>query len=289
MTLSRLRGNEPRLASITGRLSIPGAQVQVLDSRSGWATFADNEGYFTLPDVIWFPFAKYDLVESADGEKGKIIRVTAPERLPENGIFKVEITEGEPIDLVDLKDLPGNRSISLVDYDSQNAPYYRDLFVALTAGKESEEEQVNAVNDFVSSKLDYDQKESDLISPRRVLEQGSQYCGHLSTALATLLATGGYKTRMIDLRDAKTQPNTHVVVEVFYGGEWHLYDPTFGLQLRNQDGNVASYEDVRLNASAITEALFKRFGPTKSREIAAMLPKIMSTGFHHFYYFKDRR
>jgi transglutaminase-like putative cysteine protease len=237
---------------------------------------------------MWYPLADYDLVESADGEKGKIIRVTAPETLPENGMFKVETTNLEQGDVVDLRDLPGARTTTLVDYDGKNAPYYRDLFEELTAGKESDEEQVNALNDFVAAKLDYDQKELDSKSPRRVLEHGSQYCADLSTALATLLATGGYKTRVIDLRDGKTQPSTHAVVEVFYGGEWHLYDPTFGMQLRNQNGQVASYKDVRLATSAITEDLFKRFEPMRRLALAALLPKIYSTGFHHFYCFKDR-
>jgi hypothetical protein len=47
ITFSKLRGYEPRLISISGSTGVPGAHVQALDSRSGWATFCDIEGRFT--------------------------------------------------------------------------------------------------------------------------------------------------------------------------------------------------------------------------------------------------
>jgi transglutaminase-like putative cysteine protease len=288
MTLARWRGHEPRLASMTGRVNIPGAQIQALDSRSGWATLADREGYFILPDVLWYPFATYDLVISADGEKGKIVRVTAPERLPEDGMFDTEAINLEQGAEVDLSALSGVNANTFMAYDAENTQYYKDLFDRLTAGKESDDERIDAANQYVATKLSFEETPWEVGSPRRVLESGSQYCGHLSAALATLLATGEYRTREIDLTDGKSAPYTHVAVEVFYDGGWHLYDPTYGVRFLNNHGKVASYKDVRLDTSIITEDLFVRFPPQKRLELAALLPSVYGSGFHHFYCFKNR-
>ena len=100
-----------------------------------------------------------------------------------------------------------------------------------------------------------------LISPRRILETGSQYCGHLSAAMATLLASGHYPVREIHLSNGQNPPSTHAVVEVFYGGAWHLYDPTYGTVYRNGNGEVASYKELRLDPSLIKAELFQRFDP----------------------------
>ncbi|HJZ67627.1 MAG TPA: hypothetical protein VKF81_05875, partial [Blastocatellia bacterium] len=81
---------------------------------------------------------------------------------------------------------------------------------------------------------------------------------------------------------------THVVVEVLYNGEWHLYDPTFGYKLQNEQGEVLSYKDVRLNPKLINENLFARFSPKARRRLAALLAEIYGTGYHHYYYFKGK-
>lgn len=287
MKLARWRGHEPRLVSISGQLNAPGLQVEALDSRSGWATLTGSDGRFVLPDVMWYPGASYELVISSDEATGKLIKVRAPETFPESGVFSVGELDVDRGAEVEIASLIGVNSITLEEFDFANRDYYRELFDKLTAGKQSDDEKVGAINDFVASKLNYEETQWELGSPRRVLDRGSQYCGHLSTAMGTLLAIGGYKTRAIHISDGKTSPGTHAVVEVFYGEGWRLYDPTFGVTFK-KDGGIASYRDVRLDTSLITEDLFAKFDARFRRHLMELLPAAYGTGYCHFYYFKDQ-
>jgi len=286
--LARWRGQEPRLVSMAGQLNGPGLQIQALDSRSGWATLTGRDGRFVLPDVMWYPGASYKLVISSDESTGRLIEVRAPETFPESGVFSVGELDVDRGAQVEIASLIGVNSITREDFDVKNRDYYKDLFDELTAGKQSDDEKIGAINDFVASKLNYDETQWELGSPRRVLDRGSQYCGHLSTAMETLLAIGGYTTRAVHMSDGKKPPGTHAVVEVFYGGGWHLYDPTFGIKF-NKDRDIASYRDVRLDTSVISEDLFQKFRPKVRRQFMALLPGIYETGYHHFYYFKNNK
>lgn len=286
MKLAIWQGQQPRFMSIEGRVNEAGAQVQALDSRSGWATLADREGRFVLPDVMWYPRAVYELVISNDDSIGKLIRVRAPGAYPENGVFDAGDLNANQGTEVELGSLSGVNSITREDFDSANSDYYKDLFDKLTAGRQSDEEKIGAIFEYVARKLNYEETQVELGSPRRVLERGSEYCGHLSAAMETLLVIGGYRTRTVNGIDGKHPAGTHVVVEVFYGGGWHLYDPTFGVKFHTKDGQVASYKDVRLDTSIITEDLFVKFDPPFRRKLMETLPPIYDTGYHHFYYFK---
>jgi hypothetical protein len=288
MTFARWRGHPPQLVSLAGNLGIAGAQIQALDSRSGWAALADREGQFLLLDVTWFPGARYDLILSADGQTGKVISITLPQDLSGGSIINLGNLSFDSGKTVDLCDLPGITTVSYQNYDAANGAFYRDLYEQLTAGKQTDEARVSAVNDYVATKLNYNETQWEIGSPRRILETGSQYCGHLSTAMATLLVNGRYKVREIHLSNGQSPPGTHAVVEVFYGGAWHVYDPTYGTVYRNGDGAVASYKELRLDPSAIKEDLFQRFPLKQRRETVALLLGIFRTGHHHFYCFKDR-
>ena len=77
-SLSEWRGHKSGLISIRGETGLAGAQVQVLDSRSGWASICDLEGRFTIPDVVWYSNAGYELIVSTDDSKGKKVKIDAP-------------------------------------------------------------------------------------------------------------------------------------------------------------------------------------------------------------------
>lgn len=287
--IARWRGRDPRLAAIAGRVNSPGVQIEALDSRSGFAGLADNEGNFVLPDVMWYPGATYELVTTDGFSGGSLIEITAPRQLPESGEFdigEIDFSHGAG---VELESLIGLNSITLEDFDSKNTGYYKELFERLTAGKQSDEERVGAINDYVATMLNYDETQRELGSPRRVLERGSQFCGHLSIAMQTLLSIGGYTTRGVHMSDGKRPPGTHAVVEVFYGRAWHLFDPTFGLKFRKKDGDLASYRDVRLDTTLISEDLLARFTETVRRQLMTLLPAVYRTGYHHLYYFRGEQ
>ena len=288
MKMARWRGKEPRFMSIAGRLNVPAAQIQALDSRSGWATLADSDGAFVLPLEMWYPSARYELVISTDDSVGRLIKVTAPEEFPENGVFsagELDVSLGAPVKLASLI---GVNSVSVEDFDYKNREYYQDLYDKLTAGKQSDEEKMDAIYGYVACKLNYNETQWELGSPRRVLERGSEYCGHLSIAMQTLLEIGGYRARAIHMSDGRHPLGTHAVVEVFYDEGWHLYDPTFGLKFLNKDGTVASYRDIRLDTSLISEDLFARFDEEVRRRLLTLLPGIFQTGYHHFFYLKSK-
>jgi hypothetical protein len=288
MTVAGWRGHPARLVALAGNVTVAGAQVQALDSRSGWAALSDNDGRFSLPGVVWYPGASYDLVLSTDGESGRMISVTPTEPPSAEDTVNLGDLSFDGGKAVELGKLPGVSSFTLADYDAANGAFYRDLYAQITAGKQTDEAVIGAVNDYVATKLNYDQTQWELGSPRRVLENGSEYCGHLSAAMATLLANGPYRVRQINLIDGQSPPGTHVVVEVFYGGAWHLYDPTYGTVYRNREGAVASYKELRLDTGAIKEELFARLTPKQRRATVALLLGIFATGHHHFYYFKGR-
>jgi hypothetical protein len=165
MTLARWEGHEPRLASIAGRASTPGAEIYAVDSRSGWATLADREGRFLLPDVMWYPRATFELVMTTNGENGKLVSVTGPEKLPVDGGFDVEAIDFEQGREVNLSSLPGANALTRMGYDQENARYYKELFDKLTAGSESDDEQVDSINEFVAGKLNYEETQWELGSP----------------------------------------------------------------------------------------------------------------------------
>jgi hypothetical protein len=287
MQLSKWRGSPPRLAALAGQLDQVGAEVQALDSRSGWASLSDGDGRFTLPDVLWYPGASYDILISTDFDSGQFARLYTTSELPSNGVF--EAGRLNPVgSRVILIDQPGVNSYSREPYDFKNREYYVDLYHSLTAGKESDQQKAEAVNQFIGTRLNYQETGRDLGSARRVIERGSQWCGHLAIAMATLMVSE-YRTRILNLMDGQRPPNTHVVVEVYYGGDWHLYDPTFGVRFLDQSGRVASYKTLRLNPGLVSEdayANYRRLYP--KADSLGWMPGIYSSGYHHFFLIEFR-
>src|SRR5215471_3908945 len=256
MKFSELRGNPPRLLSLSAESDVPAAEIQALDSHSGLACLADGQGRFVLPDVTWYPGARYDLVATTDGRRGRCLTVDSPYTYPEGGTLRLVNVDFAGGRVVDLAHLPGNNSISYEDYDADNDLFYKQLFDSLTIDRTSDEDRMLAINSYVASKLNYDRSTVKPGSPRKILEEGSEYCGNLTAAMATLLAARDYIVRRIDMSDGGVPPATHAVVEVFYDGGWHLFDPTFGVVYKNSEGKIASYQDLRLKAELISPDVF---------------------------------
>jgi hypothetical protein len=286
MTVARWRGYEPRFMSIAGKVASGGAGIHQLDSRSGWATLSDADGNFILPGVMWYPGAGYDLLISTDGLTGTLVEVSAPADYPESGLFEIGRLDNTRGEQVRIDSLYGINSFTGEEFDKQNGEYYRETYERVTAGKATDEEKIDAINRHVATKLNYDETQWDIGSPRRILETGSQYCGHLATAMQTLLAVGGYRARSLHLIDGAEPPGAHAVVEVFHDGSWHLYDPTFGIKYLNAEGRVASYNEVRLDPSLIKEEHFASYNMKERLKWVSFMRGVYGTGFHHFYYLK---
>jgi hypothetical protein len=284
LRLSALQGYEPQPLSLHGTVEAPGAQIHVLEPPLGWASQSDREGRFLLTYLTWYRGAEFDLLIRQPGITARQIRVSAPNQFPAGGVFelgKLNLEEAEEVPGGE----PGGIDSHFQAYDAANAQYYEDLFRILTAGKHSHEERILAVNDHVAAKLNYEQGQKEPGSPRLTLESGSQYCGHLAAAMATLLTAGQYEVRQIDMTDGKTPSRTHVVVEVAYDSGWHLFDPTFGVVYRRKDGAVASYSDVRLNPELITPELYSHLPPKQRRDVLDLMRSTYGSGLHHYYRF----
>jgi hypothetical protein len=189
-----------------------------------------------------------------------------------------------PGDEVDLIDMQGISSSGYQYFDLANRDYYSSVFVGLTSGKRSDEEKVDSINDYMATRLNYNETQWDPGPPRRILERGSQYCGHLSSAMATILAVA-FPVRIIQLADVvNLTTNTHVVVEIFYDRDWHLYDPTFGVKFKNKDGRVVSYRELKLNPGLVSTDIFRRFHKKYPKFPLNSVTGLYTSGQHHFYY-----
>jgi Transglutaminase-like superfamily len=286
--LARWRGQAPKLASIEGKLPIRGAEVEALDSASGWAGLSGADGRFVLPDVMWYPGANYDFLVSADAYNVRYLKLVAPAQYPDGGTIDVGDLDPEKGCEIDIANLPGVNSVSYRDYDFANIKRYKALFDSLTAGKKSDDDILDAINKYVASRLDYHQSAEGCEDASVVLDRGSRYCGDLTLLMATIAEAGSYKTRIIDLSDGTDNPNTHVVVEVYYGDGWRLYDPTYGICFRNKDGRVTNYKQLRLNTDWINEQTLRRFDPLTRNRLLGWMPAVYGSGYHHVYKFKKR-
>ena len=282
IVLSKWRGHPARLVSIVGQVDRPGVEVQALDSRSGWAGMSDENGRFVLPDVLWFPGASYDIVVSPDYDNGSVARISTSSTPPDDGVIQAGriAPAGKSVSLTGQ---PGVNSYSRERYDSQNRDYYVDLYHKLTDGKESDEQKMEAVNEFIGTRLNYEQTGKELGSARRVIEHGSEWCGHLAVAMATIIVTA-YPARIIHLMDTSLPPDTHALVEVYYGGDWHLYDPTFGVRFQDESGRVASYRSLRLNPALVLDSAYDNYRRQyPAADSVNWMPEIYRSGYHHFF------
>ncbi|HKO26367.1 MAG TPA: transglutaminase domain-containing protein, partial [Solirubrobacteraceae bacterium] len=84
-------------------------------------------------------------------------------------------------------------------------------------------------------------------------------CGYAATTFAQIVSRFGLPVRSVQFfyEDAgpPPTPDVHVGVEVFYGGGWHYYDPTYGQFWTNANGEVLSIADVRAGMGTLQKDL----------------------------------
>lgn len=66
-------------------------------------------------------------------------------------------------------------------------------------------------------------------------------------------ATLGWIWRMLGYQSRLAVFPFHTTPEIFYGGAWHMLDPTHHVFYRNSDGTIASTEDLLADLSMITD------------------------------------
>lgn len=94
----------------------------------------------------------------------------------------------------------------------------------------------------------------------RILASQTGICVHAERAFARIVEALGFEVRDagFDYTDADGQPDSHAADEVYYGGGWHFFDPTFGQFWTDASGNVLSIADVRAGGGTVhrDDALF---------------------------------
>lgn len=299
MKIAAWRGVAPRLITLSGRIVAPpqatqGAEVEALDSVSGWAAFADARGEFVLPDVLWYPRASYTLVVTLNDYQRRQVQLDAPAQYPAGGLLNLGELALQDCCAIEAANLQGQTAVSYIDYDRANRAYYQSLFDELAAARASDEEKLEAIARYVAGKLTADDSADQAVpsrymngeSPRRVLETGSRHCSKLVLAFATLAEAGNYKTRILDLIDEPQQPSAHMVAEVYYGDRWHLYDPVAGSAFRRPDGQIASYKEVRLESRASFPRQLPAHLPALREPHGERVARLYRSGLHHTYYLK---
>jgi transglutaminase-like putative cysteine protease len=283
-----LRGVETGPVSISGKLTgsgayldaVKGAQVVAIETTSGYGVLSDREGNFILPHLTWYPGATYTLDIIPDIYTARRIEVRAPSHYPEGGRIDVGEVSFDQAGELDT----GELAVRFMEYDGNNNEYYRDLFDQLTAGLETDERRVEAINKYVGTRLDYDVHTPSFNNPREIIESGSRFCSNLALAMAAITAAGNYPTRTVHLSDSPEHRFTHVVVEVYYKDGWHLYDPSFGAAFLNDRGEVASYREIRLNPSLVKAEAYGHLDRIAVLKIMLRMPEAYMTGFHQIYY-----
>lgn len=284
-SVDRALAPDAGLVALAGRVDTMGVRVEALDSASGWAGLSDGDGRFVVPDVAWRPGGAYRLLVTVDMGPAAVFTVQAPEERPESGV--VEVGSLAPLDatLVDPARVGGANASSRIAFDSENDAWYAAVFWTVTMAQPTHIEKLAALNAFVAARYDAPTGSIFPRAPRETLERGSRYSGPLVLAMATLARAGGYDVRIVEMMSGGGEGVVHSVVEVFYEGKWHAYDPAFGLSATNEAGRIASHVELNLNAELVSRMGYDRAQRPGWRNDA--IPELYRSGAHHFRVFDE--
>lgn len=100
----------------------------------------------------------------------------------------------------------------------------KTIFPDGTAGL-SEEQITIEILRYVNSALDLKRNSGNAT---KILRDGYAICGGMSVSFEALVRLAGIPARRVNMYGLVHQGG-HTLVEVHYAGQWHLYDPTFGI------------------------------------------------------------
>lgn len=88
--------------------------------------------------------------------------------------------------------------------------------------------------------------------PKNVVNEEIGACGTFTNVFNALMAANGFKARVINLYNFPTNELGHTVSEIYYDGDWHLYDTTFSGYFTTEPSNiinpdVLSFEEIKNN------------------------------------------
>ncbi|MGE5775802.1 MAG: transglutaminase-like domain-containing protein [Chloroflexota bacterium] len=123
------------------------------------------------------------------------------------------------------------------------------IFPDGTAGLTEEQISIEILR-YVSTTL---RLESNSGTATKILKDGHAICGGMSISFQTLVRTAGLPARYIGIFGVVNQ-GSHALAEVYYDGQWHLFDPTYGMFFYSKPdydhtGHIASLTEVLATAT----------------------------------------
>ncbi len=121
----------------------------------------------------------------------------------------------------------------------------RGIFPEGTEGLTDEQKGI-AILRYASSALELKNNGG---SATKIIREGYAICGGLSHVHRVLCRMVGLPSRYIGAFNLRPIMGSHAISEVYYGGKWHLLDPTFGLFFYSKKqydgtGEIASFHDL---------------------------------------------
>ena len=289
--LASLQGAIPQPIILQGKLkgkgafseAIKGASISAIETTSGYGVSSDGQGNFSLPHLIWYPSASYTLIVSSNLHQSRIFYLKMPAEYPSSLVIDLgELSFEQGIE-ISKKELP----IRYLKFERENYQFYKNIFDEQTKDAKNDHEKADLISKHISTRYNSKEDAWSFYSAREIIERGAPHCSNLALAMAAVMAAGGYPSRTIHTSDTPDYAHTHVAVEVFYDGGWHLYDPTYGVFFLNDFKEVASYRELRLSPELIKAEAFNQLKPDMTEYIMQWMPGLYSSGIYQSYQTDD--
>ncbi|MBX7223734.1 MAG: transglutaminase domain-containing protein [Blastocatellia bacterium] len=223
-------------------------------------------------------------------QAGDLFLTDAPPSLEVERTFAVHYSEPQP----DQPPTPDDLNLS----PGEDGIYLEALLKSIFPqgwGHIAPEARCLQIEQFVSASLKLDQ---NVGNGSKILKEGYGFCGGFAAAFNALVRKTGLPAREVNAIYLG-ELGSHVVSEVFYGGEWHLFDSTFGVFLYSRPtydghGKVYSFQELRNHAAQasmfkVVDEPWKGLTDTQARiskaetafmaeKYGASLPEIYRTG-----------
>lgn len=104
-----------------------------------------------------------------------------------------------------------------------------------------------------------------IVDPDVLLKNGhSAFCSQTSYLLLRMAQKAGIRPRHVGLFG-------HVVMEAWYEGDWHLYDPDLEVAAENEKGSVLSVEELSWNKELVLKVYAGRGEDSYIKKIAGII------------------
>lgn len=263
------------VTAVSAKLPWAFVRVSVDGSASSWAAFTDSEGRFLLRDTTVRSGDSITLVVDGDGAESRVATLRVPGG-DETGIADlgaIDVSAMQSIKADTRRAMDGSQA-----FDRNNLEWYRGVAAAVTAGSSTDQERVTALHAFVAGRYARPADNGPVETPRRTIEIGTLFSGPLPVAMATLTHAAGYETRLVAISAPRPVDMEHTVVEVFYDGRWHLFDPAFGVVAVNDLGEIANHEDLVRHPALIDRMPYAAAARPGWR--GAEIPMLLRSGVH---------